>query len=168
MSTAIQLSATPGVTPGVTPNVMPAVATQTALPLAAEFDSFWLAIESRDTRMDGIVYYGVRSTGVYCRPSCPSRRPRREKVDFYFDPDSAERSGFRACLRCKPRLKAEHAVLCKIDRKLVDHPLVVPCRRRFSEMKSTKAEHNETHNTKQERIERSHARSRNARKTFLM
>ncbi len=101
MSTAIQLPTDHEAA------VMPAAATQPAV--EAQIEVFWRAVESRDTRMDGIVYYGVRSTGVYCRPSCPSRRPRRENVDFYFDPDSAERAGLRACLRCKPRQKVAHA-----------------------------------------------------------
>lgn len=72
-------------------------------------DVLWQAVLQRDRRMDGVVYYGVRSTGVYCRPSCPSRRPRRENVDFYFDPDSAERTGLRACLRCKPKATSNGA-----------------------------------------------------------
>lgn len=98
MSTAIQLTE------------MPSAATQaaTAKP-EPQLDALWHAVETRDRRMDGIVYYGVRSTGVYCRPSCPSRRPRRANVDFYFDPESAERSGLRACRRCQPRLKAAYA-----------------------------------------------------------
>lgn len=62
----------------------------------------WRAVQRRDARLDGAFVYAVRSTGVYCRPSCPSRRPRREQVTFYPDPPSAEVAGFRACLRCKP------------------------------------------------------------------
>jgi AraC family transcriptional regulator of adaptative response/methylated-DNA-[protein]-cysteine methyltransferase len=52
--------------------------------------------------MDASFVYAVRSTGIYCRPSCPSRRPRREQVAFFRQPDLAENAGFRACLRCKP------------------------------------------------------------------
>src|SRR5205085_4203433 len=48
------------------------------------------------------LFYGVRSTGVYCKPSCPSRRPRRVQVKFFSDPKAAEDAGFRACRRCHP------------------------------------------------------------------
>jgi len=64
---------------------------------------FWNATLSRDTKFDGKFVYGVRSTGIYCRPSCPSRRPERNQVSFYSQPDFAERAGFRACKRCEPR-----------------------------------------------------------------
>jgi AraC family transcriptional regulator, regulatory protein of adaptative response / methylated-DNA-[protein]-cysteine methyltransferase len=63
----------------------------------------WHAVETRDARFDGRFVYGVTSTGVYCRPSCPSRRPSRANVRFLADPDAAEAAGFRACLRCRPR-----------------------------------------------------------------
>lgn len=62
----------------------------------------WRAVASRDARYDGIFVYAVRSTGVYCRPSCPSRRPRRERVVFFETPEAAEREGFRPCRRCDP------------------------------------------------------------------
>ncbi len=64
--------------------------------------NFWEAVLHRDARMDGFFYYAVLSTGVYCRPSCHSRRPRREKVVFFRDRHAAERAGFRPCLRCRP------------------------------------------------------------------
>ena len=64
---------------------------------------FWEAVSSRDARYDGSFVYAVRSTGVYCRPSCPSRRPQRERVVFFGAPEAAEREGFRACRRCDPR-----------------------------------------------------------------
>lgn len=64
---------------------------------------FWQAIAARDARYDGAFVYAVRSTGIYCRPSCPSRRPRRERVVFFAAPDAAEREGFRPCRRCDPR-----------------------------------------------------------------
>jgi len=64
--------------------------------------SFWEAMMGRDSRMDGFFFYAVVSTGVYCRPSCPSRRPRRANVVFFRERDAAERAGFRPCLRCKP------------------------------------------------------------------
>jgi AraC family transcriptional regulator of adaptative response/methylated-DNA-[protein]-cysteine methyltransferase len=67
-----------------------------------EDDGRWEAVMARDRRADGRFVYGVRSTGVYCRPSCPSRRPRRAVVVFFDRPADAEREGFRACRRCKP------------------------------------------------------------------
>ncbi len=62
----------------------------------------WRAVLNRDTGSDGTFVYAVRSTGVFCRPSCPSRRPRREQVLFFPLPEVAGQAGFRACLRCKP------------------------------------------------------------------
>ncbi len=53
--------------------------------------------------MDSAFVYGVRSTGIYCRPSCPSRRPRPKQIEFFAIPEAAERAGFRACLRCRPQ-----------------------------------------------------------------
>ncbi len=64
---------------------------------------YWNATLSRDASFNGMFVYGVRSTGVYCRPSCPSRRPERKQVSFFSQPESAERAGFRACKRCEPR-----------------------------------------------------------------
>ncbi|MGB0035605.1 MAG: bifunctional DNA-binding transcriptional regulator/O6-methylguanine-DNA methyltransferase Ada, partial [Candidatus Acidiferrales bacterium] len=66
-------------------------------------ESFWRAVQSRDRGADGDFVYAVRSTGIYCRPSCPSRKPRREQVVFFSLPEAAEQKGFRACQRCKPR-----------------------------------------------------------------
>ncbi len=62
----------------------------------------WAAVEGRDRRADGAFYYSVRTTGVYCRPSCASRRARRENVRFHATCADAERAGFRPCLRCRP------------------------------------------------------------------
>jgi AraC family transcriptional regulator of adaptative response/methylated-DNA-[protein]-cysteine methyltransferase len=63
---------------------------------------FWEAVLARDRRHDGIFVYAVRSTGIYCRPSCPARRPQREQVQFFARPAQAEQAGFRACRRCHP------------------------------------------------------------------
>jgi AraC family transcriptional regulator of adaptative response/methylated-DNA-[protein]-cysteine methyltransferase len=64
----------------------------------------WQAVQARDRSADGAFVYAVRSTGIYCRPSCASRKPRREQVEFFSLPEAAEQRGFRACLRCRPRL----------------------------------------------------------------
>lgn len=64
----------------------------------------WKRVLERDGRWNDVFVYAVRSTGIYCRPSCPSRRPRREQVVFYPRAQAAERAGFRPCRRCKPQL----------------------------------------------------------------
>jgi AraC family transcriptional regulator, regulatory protein of adaptative response / methylated-DNA-[protein]-cysteine methyltransferase len=62
----------------------------------------WQAVRQRDRRADGTFFYGVRTTGVYCRPSCPARLPRRENVSFHPNTTAAEAAGYRACKRCRP------------------------------------------------------------------
>ncbi|MBX0327688.1 bifunctional DNA-binding transcriptional regulator/O6-methylguanine-DNA methyltransferase Ada [Oscillochloris sp. ZM17-4] len=71
--------------------------------IALDAERCWEAVAARDGGSDGAFVYAVRSTGIYCRPSCPSRRPRREQVAFFALPDAAELAGFRACKRCAPR-----------------------------------------------------------------
>ena len=66
-------------------------------------EALWRAVAERDRGADGKFVYAVRSTGIYCRPSCPSRRPRRERVVFFRLPEAAEQHGFRPCRRCRPR-----------------------------------------------------------------
>jgi AraC family transcriptional regulator of adaptative response/methylated-DNA-[protein]-cysteine methyltransferase len=63
----------------------------------------WQAVLDRDASQDGTFYFGVLTTGVYCRPSCAARRPLRQNVRFYASPGDAERAGLRACRRCHPR-----------------------------------------------------------------
>lgn len=58
---------------------------------------------ARDSRRDGEFVFAVSTTGVYCRPSCPAKRPRRNNVQFFSRPEEAEKAGFRACLRCRPK-----------------------------------------------------------------
>ncbi|MGZ8289646.1 MAG: bifunctional DNA-binding transcriptional regulator/O6-methylguanine-DNA methyltransferase Ada [Telluria sp.] len=62
----------------------------------------WEAVQQRDSAADGVFYYSVRTTGVYCRPSCAARPALRKNVAFHDSIDAAEQAGFRACLRCKP------------------------------------------------------------------
>lgn len=66
-------------------------------------DSRWEAVQARDGASDGQFVFAVSSTGVYCRPSCPSRRPRRDNVQFFGNPQQAEAAGYRPCLRCRPK-----------------------------------------------------------------
>ncbi|HXW61914.1 MAG TPA: bifunctional DNA-binding transcriptional regulator/O6-methylguanine-DNA methyltransferase Ada [Candidatus Acidoferrales bacterium] len=92
-----------------------------------EVGAQWNAVQSRDPRADGLFVYAVRSTGIYCRPSCPSRKPHREQVLFFSRPELAEREGFRACQRCRPRAARARdpriekvACVCReIDRRIV-------------------------------------------------
>lgn len=69
-------------------------------------DLRWRAVVDRDTAADGAFVYAVRTTGIYCRPSCASRKPRRDAVAFYAVPEAAEQAGFRPCRRCQPRIAA--------------------------------------------------------------
>jgi len=66
----------------------------------------WKAIVRRDPNADGKFYYSVRTTGVYCRPSCAARLARRENVQFHISGEAAEQAGFRACKRCQPNGQA--------------------------------------------------------------
>jgi AraC family transcriptional regulator of adaptative response/methylated-DNA-[protein]-cysteine methyltransferase len=65
-------------------------------------DTAWAAFERRDRSWDGRVIGAVSTTGIYCKPSCPARRPKREHVSFYATAEEARAAGYRACLRCKP------------------------------------------------------------------
>ncbi|MEO6708000.1 MAG: methylated-DNA--[protein]-cysteine S-methyltransferase [Planctomycetota bacterium] len=65
-------------------------------------DAMWSAVESRDRRADGLFFFGVSTTGIYCRPSCPARRALREHVSFFSTSEGARRAGLRACRRCRP------------------------------------------------------------------
>lgn len=66
-------------------------------------DERWAAVQGRDPGAEDEFFYSVTTTGVYCRPNCPSRRPRREHVRFHASREEAESAGFRACRRCRPR-----------------------------------------------------------------
>ncbi len=79
----------------------------------------WRAVLLRDGRADGCFVYAVTSTGIYCRPTCPSRRPRRERVRFFEHPNAAEAAGFRPCRRCRPReATTEQRVVAEVRRLL--------------------------------------------------
>ena len=74
---------------------------------ALTFDEFlWSQVgehQQRDVHFDGALLYGVKTTGIYCRPWCPSRKPKPENVRVFFKPEEAETAGFRACKRCTPK-----------------------------------------------------------------
>lgn len=92
-------------------------------------DARWAAVVARDAAFDGLFYISVSTTGIYCRPSCPARRPNREHVRFYDTAAEAEAAGFRACKRCKPgqpslvQLHAEKvAEACRLIEAAEDEP----------------------------------------------
>ncbi len=67
-----------------------------------DHERFYRAVKSRDARFDGVFYTGVRTTGIYCRPSCPAITPRQRNVQFFPTAAAAQEAGFRACRRCRP------------------------------------------------------------------
>jgi AraC family transcriptional regulator, regulatory protein of adaptative response / DNA-3-methyladenine glycosylase II len=70
--------------------------------MVIEQERLWQAIESKDPRFDGWVYCAVRTTGIYCRPSCPATTPKRENVRLFATAAAAHAAGYRACKRCRP------------------------------------------------------------------
>src|SRR5690242_6524893 len=79
---------------------------ETFTDLLASDEARWRAVLRRDARLDGLLYYGVASTRIYCRPVCRARRPKIENVAFFRSCDEAERAGYRACKLCHPRRAA--------------------------------------------------------------
>lgn len=80
-------------------------------------EKYWQAVLTRDTRSDGTFVYAVRSTGIYCNPSCSARRPGREQVVFFPQPEAAEQAGYRACKRCRP----QEASVYELQAEMVQH-----------------------------------------------
>ena len=99
-------------------------------PAAAE-EARWNALSARDSSQDGRFVFAVSSTGVYCRPSCPARRPRRENVRFFLRPEQAEQAGYRACLRCRPKSASANAqpdsvkAICRFIEQHLDEPVTL-------------------------------------------
>jgi AraC family transcriptional regulator of adaptative response/methylated-DNA-[protein]-cysteine methyltransferase len=71
--------------------------------MPTEMDLRWAAVAARDARFDRKFVYAVKTTGVFCRPTCPSRRAKPENVAFYCSGDEAAAAGFRPCKRCRPQ-----------------------------------------------------------------
>jgi len=92
---------------------------------------WWQAVLTRDASQDGMFLFAVSSTGVYCRPSCPAKHPRRENVTFFRKPDEAEKAGYRACLRCRPRAIGGNAqmetvkAVCRYIEQHLDEPVTL-------------------------------------------
>jgi len=100
-------------------------------PAEAAGDPRWNAVVARDAARDGEFVFAVSSTGVYCRPSCAARRPRRENVQFFLKPEAAEQAGYRACLRCRPKSFSGNAesdaakAICRFIEQHLDEPLTL-------------------------------------------
>jgi AraC family transcriptional regulator, regulatory protein of adaptative response / methylated-DNA-[protein]-cysteine methyltransferase len=106
-----------------------------ALPI--ERDPRWRAVVARDPAADGTFFYAVRSTGIYCRPSCASRQAKPENVEFHATRAEAERAGFRPCKRCKPDRAARHeqhaavvAEICRVIETAEEPPALADLARR--------------------------------------
>jgi AraC family transcriptional regulator, regulatory protein of adaptative response / methylated-DNA-[protein]-cysteine methyltransferase len=96
---------------------------------AVERDPRWAAVVARSAAAEGTFFYSVRTTGVYCRPSCGSRRPRPENVRFHATREQAERAGFRPCKRCRPdrpSLSEQHAATVTEICRLIETSSRVP------------------------------------------
>jgi AraC family transcriptional regulator of adaptative response/methylated-DNA-[protein]-cysteine methyltransferase len=108
----------------------PATPSIVGIPVSSD-DQRWNAVVTRDAAHDGEFVFAVSSTGVYCRPSCPARRPRRKNVQFFATPDAAEQGGYRACLRCRPRSVSGNAAadgikaICRFIEQHLDEPLTL-------------------------------------------
>ena len=112
-------------------------------------DLLWQAVLQRDPTYDGSFVYAVSSTGIYCRPICPSRRPNRANVRFFSDFKEAQSAGYRACLRClpdQPRQENRNSGLVKhvcleIDSHLDEHPDGLPSLAQLSQVVGVSASH---------------------------
>jgi AraC family transcriptional regulator of adaptative response / DNA-3-methyladenine glycosylase II len=81
-----------------------------------DHNSCYEALVARDPRFDGVLYVGVMTTGVYCRPVCPARTPRRDRCRFFANAAAAENAGFRPCMRCRPELAPGAAIIDSANR----------------------------------------------------
>ena len=86
-------------------------------------DQRWQAIATNDATQDGLFYYGVTSTGIFCRPSCHSRLPKRENLQLFTTPAAAMQAGFRPCKRCRPTGQAVSTAewVTEIDQIIATH-----------------------------------------------
>ena len=114
----------------MTTNAILTEANETEMSTTLE-NQWWDAVLARDASRDGEFFFGVTSTGVYCRPSCAAKRPRRENVAFFLRLEDAEKAGFRACLRCKPRSASRNPQadaikrICRYIEQHLDEPITL-------------------------------------------
>ena len=113
------------------PASQPKLPLQPATADSSDDASRWKAVLAHNAARDGEFVYAVSTTGVYCRPSCPSRRPRRESVQFFLTPEQAEHAGYRACLRCRPKSLSgnpqadDMKAICRFIELHLDEPLTL-------------------------------------------
>ena len=84
-----------------------------------ERDPRWRSVVNRNAAADGMFVYAVKSTGVYCRPSCPSRPAKPKNVTFYATCADAEAAGYRACRRCNPKGQSSSAAVAAVNRVVI-------------------------------------------------
>lgn len=103
----------------------------------------WQAVSIRDRAQDGDFVYAVSSTGVYCKPSCPSRRPLRDRVSFFANPAEAKAAGFRACKRCRPDTPAKDPAHAAVERacRYIEDAETVPTLARLSSVAGLSPHH---------------------------
>ena len=118
-------------TPSEMPVTQPKQARQGSVQAPDENGLRWNAVIDRDATHDGAFVFAVSTTGVYCRPSCPARRPQRENVTFFSHPEHAEKAGYRACLRCKPKSVSGDPqsdgvkAICRYIEQHIDEPMTL-------------------------------------------
>ena len=100
---------------------------------AIDLDAAWAAFAARDRAADGRFVVAVRTTGIYCKPSCPARHPRRENVSFHADAAQARDAGYRACLRCRPDEVGRDRVAVAEAIALIEGAEVIPTLERLAE-----------------------------------
>jgi AraC family transcriptional regulator of adaptative response/methylated-DNA-[protein]-cysteine methyltransferase len=123
---------------------MSASVKDSSLRLLTENDPRWSAVVSRDREADGTFYYSVKTTGVYCRPSCAARLARPANVLFHLTREDAERAGFRPCKRCKPdqlSLSQQHAAKVMEACRLIEESQSIPKLRNIAEAVSMSTYH---------------------------
>ena len=89
-------------------------------PAQLDPQQLWDAVLSRDSSFDGLFVYAVRSTGIYCRPTCPSRRPRQSQALFFAVPEEARTAGYRPCRRCRPDQPGDAVELARRASEYID------------------------------------------------
>lgn len=112
--------------------------------LAVEGDARWKSIVARNQEADGIFYYSVKTTGVYCRPSCAARRARPENVSFHATREDAEKAGLRPCKRCKPdqpSLAEQHAAKVTQVCRLIEEAEKAPSLKELAKFAGMSAYH---------------------------
>jgi AraC family transcriptional regulator of adaptative response/methylated-DNA-[protein]-cysteine methyltransferase len=99
----------------------PAPAPELSPATLSDEDRLWQAVVERKRTLDGVIFYGVMTTGIYCRTVCPARRPKRENVRFFGSPKAAEAAGLRPCLRCKPTGLQSPDAVTKLVRGVINY-----------------------------------------------